>query len=123
MVNIERNFPAGAQRAQHTDLEYFSRLVRGVSSSAAQLDQLLLPCLDRPLARLSVVEHSVLRLGAWELSYSPELPWKVVIAEAVRLSTQFGATDAHKYINAVLDRLARRLRREECDEMVGQPEV
>ncbi len=111
MAEIELPFHADAKSTKHTDMVYFSRLVHGVSGSSAALDQLLLPCLDRPLARLSVIEHSLLRLGAWELQ-QPEQPWKVVIAEAVRLATQFGAPDGYKYINAVLDRLVRQLRPE-----------
>ena len=112
MAEIECHFHAEAKSTEHIDMAYFSQLVRGVSGTVAELDQLLLPCLDRPLTRLSVIEHSLLRLGAWELTQRPEQPWKVVIAEAVRLATQFGAPDGHKYINAVLDRLARQLRPE-----------
>ena len=68
------------------------------------------PYLDRPLAELSPVEFSVLLLGAFELSLNLEVPYKVVINEAVELAKTFGGTDGHKYVNGVLDLLAQSLR-------------
>ncbi|MGB8516821.1 MAG: transcription antitermination protein NusB, partial [Gallionella sp.] len=67
-------------------------------------------CLDRPLAELSPVEFAVLLLGAYELSQKLEVPYKVVINEAVELAKTFGGTDGHKYVNGVLDKLAPKVR-------------
>ncbi len=92
------------------DKELFSRLLRGTLSQHTGLEALLAPCLDRPLAELSPVELAVLLLGAFELSQHLEVPYKVVINEAVELAKTFGGTDGHKYVNGVLDKLAPRVR-------------
>ena len=95
------------------DKELFSKLLRGALSRHAGLEALLAPCLDRPLAELSPVEFSVLLLGAFELSQHLEVPYKVVINEAVELAKTFGGTDGHKYVNGVLDKLAPQVRQVE----------
>ncbi|MDO8812878.1 MAG: transcription antitermination factor NusB [Gallionella sp.] len=92
------------------DKELFSKLLRGTLSLHADLEALLAPYLDRPLAELSPVEFAVLMLGAFELSQHIEVPYKVVINEAVELAKTFGGTDGHKYVNGVLDKLAAQLR-------------
>src|SRR3989338_8381072 len=92
------------------DKELFSKLLRGALSQHANLEALLAPHLDRPLAELSPVEFSVLLLGAFELSQHLEVPYKVVINEAVELAKTFGGTDGHKYVNGVLDKLAPQVR-------------
>jgi N utilization substance protein B len=88
------------------DKEMFVRLLTGTLRQQAELGSLLAPYLDRELGELSPVEFSVLLLGAFELSQQPEVPYKVVINEAVELAKTFGGTDGHKYINGVLDKLA-----------------
>lgn len=92
------------------DRELFSRLLCGTLDHHADLEALLAPHLDRPLAELSPVEFSVLLLGAFELSQHLEVPYKVVINEAVELAKTFGGTDGHKYVNGVLDKLAPKVR-------------
>lgn len=92
------------------DKELFSKLLRGTLSQHADLETLLAPYLDRPLAELSPVEFSVLLLGAFELSQHLEVPYKVVINEAVELAKTFGGTDGHKYVNGVLDKLVPQVR-------------
>ena len=92
------------------DKELFSKLLRGALSQHADLEALLAPHLDRPLAELSPVEFAVLLLGAFELSQHPEVPYKVIINEAVELAKTFGGTDGHKFVNGVLDKLAPQLR-------------
>ncbi|HUW25401.1 MAG TPA: transcription antitermination factor NusB [Gallionella sp.] len=92
------------------DKELFSKLLRGTLSQHASLEALLAPHLDRPLAELSPVEFAVLLLGVFELSQHPEVPYKVVINEAVELTKTFGGTDGHKYVNGVLDKLAAQIR-------------
>jgi len=95
------------------DKELFSKLLCGTLDRHADLEALLAPHLDRPLAELSPVEFSVLMLGAFELSQHLEVPYKVVINEAVELAKTFGGTDGHKYVNGVLDKLAPKVRQVE----------
>ena len=95
------------------DKELFSRLLRGALGQHAELEALLAPHLDRPLAELSPVEYAVLLLGAFELAQHMEAPYKVVINESVELAKTFGGTDGHKFVNGVLDKLAPQLRAQE----------
>jgi N utilization substance protein B len=95
------------------DREYFRELVQAVVSSHAALDAELQAWIDRPSAQLDPIEHAVLLIGAHELRAHPEVPYRVVISEAVSLAKRFGATDGHKFVNAVLDRAARTLRPDE----------
>ena len=92
------------------DQSYFDQLVRGVLAERLALEQGFAEYLDRPAAQLDPVEHAVLMLAAYELAHCPELPYRVAINEAVELTKLFGATDGHKYINGVVDRMARRFR-------------
>jgi N utilization substance protein B len=92
------------------DPEYFGELLRGVVQHAPGLTRRIVPHLDRPLDQLDPVEHAVLLLGAYELAQRPEVPWKVVVNEAVNLTKTFGAEEGYKFINGVLDKLARELR-------------
>jgi N utilization substance protein B len=77
------------------------------------LEATLEPLLDRKLSELDPIERTLLRMGTFELAHRPDVPYKVVINEAVSLAKKFGATDGHKYINGVLDKVARELRKVE----------
>ncbi len=92
------------------DREHFEELVGGCIARNEELTGLLAPFLDRPLDQLDPVEAAILMIGMFELRERVDIPYRVVINEAVDLCKRFGATDAHKYINAVLDRAARELR-------------
>ena len=92
------------------DAEYFQQLLQGVIDDSVALDAMIGGWLDRPVAQLDPVEHAVLLLGVEELRMHVEVPYKVVLNECVELTKKFGATDGHKFINAVLDRAARQLR-------------
>lgn len=96
------------------DAEFFSKLLRGVLAQHAELEVAVSPHLDRALTELSPVEFSVLLLGAYELSYHPEIPYRVVINEAVELAKTYGGTDGHKFVNGVLDKLAAQVRAAEA---------
>lgn len=100
----------GEKNLGRYDKPMFSRLLRGVIAQHADLEILLTPYLDRALDELSTVEFAVLLLAAFELSQQPEVPYKVVINEAVELAKTFGGTDGHKYVNGVLDKLAPKVR-------------
>jgi len=92
------------------DADDFAALLRGVVDDAEALDRSLGEMIDRPVAQLDPIEHAVLLIGVFELGHRPETPFRVVINEGVELAKKFGATDGHKFVNAVLDRAARKLR-------------
>ena len=85
------------------DGEYFASLLNGSISTSVELREALAPVVDRPVGELSPIEHGVLLLGAYELKNHPEIPYRVVINEAVELAKSFGGIDGHKYVNGVLD--------------------
>jgi len=92
------------------DREHFEELVGKIIAQHDGLEAALAPFLDRPLDQLDPVETAILLIGMYELRERVDIPYRVVINEAVDLCKRFGATDAHKYVNAVLDRAARELR-------------
>jgi N utilization substance protein B len=92
------------------DREMFVKLLRGALAKHAEIEALIQPHLDRSLDELSPVEYAVLLLGTFELSQHLEVPYKVVINEAVELAKTFGGVDGHKFVNGVLDKLAPQLR-------------
>ena len=91
------------------DAQYFECLVKGVLEHAGELHTRLVPCMDRDLDRLDPVERTVLRCACFELLHCPEVPRPVVLSEAIRLTRRFGTEQGGKYVNAVLDRVARDL--------------
>jgi N utilization substance protein B len=95
---------------QHTDGEYFNALLCGVIADVEALELVFEPALDRGLDDLDPIERNLLRLGTFELRDRIDVPYKVVISEAVALAKKFGATDSHRYINGVLDKISRELR-------------
>ena len=95
---------------RHTDSDYFTAILKGVTSDVDALEALFSPALDRPLDDLDPIERNLLRLGAFELRDRIDVPYKVVINEAVSLAKKFGATESHRYINGVLDKVARDIR-------------
>ena len=97
----------------HVDLEYFQALLHGVPAVVDELETAFQPLLDRQLEELDPIERTLLRMGTFELRDRIDVPYKVVINESVALAKKFGATDSHKYINGVLDRVARQLRETE----------
>jgi len=99
-----------AEEAPRADREFFATLVRGVCEQGAELDAQLSGWTDRPAAELDPVEHAALLIGLMELRAHPEVPFRVAISEAVSLARRFGATDGHKFVNAVMDKAARELR-------------
>jgi N utilization substance protein B len=92
------------------DAAHFDSLLHGAIKDVAELRAGLTPLIDRPIAQLSPVEHAALLIGAFELKNHLEIPYKVVINEAVELTKSFGGMDGHKYVNGVLDKLAAKVR-------------
>jgi N utilization substance protein B len=97
------------------DRELFQQLLHGVPAHLADLDASLQPALDRPIERVDPVERAILRAGAFELLYSPSVPYRVAINEAVDLAKLLGAEQGHRFVNGVLDRVSRSARGAEAD--------
>ena len=95
------------------DDEHFSELVTECIAQQAEITATLTPFIDRPLEQLDPVEAAILMIGIYELRQRLDIPYRVVINEGVDLCKRFGATDAHKYVNAVLDRASRDIRAQE----------
>ena len=107
--DVQTQFAADPE-ADRVDLDYFQVLIQGIAPNREALDLRLAAFSEIPPPELDPIEHAVLWLGLYELSAHPELPYRVALDEAVQLSKQFGATDGHKFVNAVLDRAARESR-------------
>jgi transcription antitermination protein NusB len=112
---LQQQFQQQEDGLGRADPEYFKELLHGVVAHAADLQQALAPHLDRPLLQLDPVENAILLVGAYELQFKPEVPWKVVVNESVNLAKTFGAEDGFKFVNGVLDKLARVVRAEEIN--------
>ena len=108
-AEIERQFLDDPE-AGDFERSLFHELLHGVPAHLGELDASLGSLLDRPVEQVDPVERAILRLGAYELLQHPEIPYRVVINEAVELAKTFGATEGHKYVNGVLDRMARQVR-------------
>ena len=93
--------------------KFVEALVRGVRDRAGELQAMVSPHLSREFSRLSPVERAILYIGAFELAAHPETPFKVVLNEAIELGKSFGATDGHRFVNGVLEKVAESLRPEE----------
>jgi N utilization substance protein B len=113
-AEIKKQFLESEESAG-VDREYFEEVVGSCIDRHEELAAALQPFLDRPRDRLDPVETAILMLGIFELQQRVDIPFRVVINEAVDLCKRFGATDAHKYVNAVLDRAAREVRAAERD--------
>ena len=109
LVDIDAEFRVDND-FRHTDGEYFQALLRGVMEDVESLEALFSPLLDRALDDLDPIERNLLRMGTFELKERIDVPYKVVINEAVSLAKKFGATESHRYINGILDKVASELR-------------
>jgi len=116
--DIESHFISDHE-LKDVDIEYFHYLVREVPLHLHELDDHLIPHLDRKVEEIDPVERAILRIGAYELEFHLEIPYKVVINEGVELAKTFGAEHGHKYVNAILDRVASKLRAAEIGRKVS----
>ncbi|HEY2605851.1 MAG TPA: transcription antitermination factor NusB [Paraburkholderia sp.] len=103
----------GAQGFDKADHEHLDAILHGVIRDSEALSAAIAPCLDRPLEQLSPVERAVLLVAAFELKNHVDIPYRVVINEAVELAKTFGGADGYKYVNGVLDKLSAQLRVDE----------
>ena len=95
------------------DLEYFEALVRGVARNTEELDAVLTRYIDRTMDQVDPIERAVLRIAGYELRFRPDVPYRVVINEAIETTKRFGAEHGHTYVNGVLDRAAGEWRAQE----------
>lgn len=107
--DIEVNFITENSKRRF-DIEYFQQLLRGVTNSVAELDLAISPHVDRPIDDIDHVEKAILRVAVFELSDCQDVPYRVVINEAIELAKLFAADDSHKFINGVLDKAVKLIR-------------
>jgi N utilization substance protein B len=98
------------QDMEVADLEYFEDLLRGVEQHVAELDEALKPYIDRDVEQIDPIERAALRLAAYELTHRLDVPYRVIINEAIEVTKRFGADHGHSYVNGVLDKLAAQVR-------------
>ena len=96
------------------DEAYFLELLQGAIGSAEALRAQFASAIDRPLSQLSPIEHAILLIATYELAHRPEVPYRVVINEAIELAKSFGSTEGFRYVNGVLDKLVGRMRPHEA---------
>ena len=109
---IEVNFITDNSKRRF-DIEYFQQLLRGVTSNVKELDLAISPHVDRPIDDIDHVEKAILRVAVFELSDCKDVPYRVVINEAIELAKSFAADDSHKFINGVLDKAVKLIRHQE----------
>ena len=97
------------------DRGHYDALLHGCIEHKDDLDALIVPLLDRELGQISPIEHGCMWIGAYEFLKCPDVPWRVVLNECIELAKDFGGTDGHKYVNAVLNGIAPRLRTVEVE--------
>ena len=97
------------------DSVHFDALLHGCTDEANELDALISPLLDRKMEEISPVERAVMWIGAYEFKHCLDVPWRVVLNECIELAKEFGGTDGHKYVNAVLNGMAPSLRAAEVN--------
>lgn len=95
------------------DSAHYHALLQGCVRIEADIDALIAPQLDRPLTEISPIERAVMWIGVYEFMHCADVPWRVVLNECIELAKEFGGTDGHKYVNAVLGGLANKLRAQE----------
>lgn len=112
VTDIEVNFLTDNSKRRF-DIEYFQQLLRGVTEKVSQLDEAISPHVDRPLEDVDHVEKAILRVAIYELMDCKDVPYRVVINEAIELAKSFAADDSHKFVNGVLDKVVKLVRPQE----------
>lgn len=112
MISVIEQFRS-EQDMEIADELYFEDLLRGVDAHCAELDAGILPYLDRTIADVDPIERATLRIAAYELAHRPDVPYRVVINEAIEIARRFGSEHGHTFVNGVLDKLAAKWREAE----------
>lgn len=104
------------------DSAHYDALLYGCAEQAVELDKMILPLLDRNMAEISPIERAAMWIGTYEMKHCLDVPWRVSLNECIELAKEFGGTDGHKYVNAVLEGLAPQLRPHEvqADRQAGR---
>lgn len=103
------------------DGNYFNEVFREIPRQLGELDKQIEPFLDRAISEVDPIEMNLLRMGVYEFTHRIDVPYRVVINEAIELAKQFGGTDGHKYVNGILDKLSLRLRAAETRAHTSRP--
>ncbi len=111
VTDIEVNFLTD-NSARRFDIPYFQQLLHGVTKSVGSIDKAISPHVDRPLEDVDHVEKAILRVAIYELKDCQDVPYRVVINEAIELAKSFAADDSHKFVNGVLDKAVKLIRPE-----------
>ncbi len=114
-ADVIAEFENDEHKLAKTDIDYFKDLFKGIVKHKDELDQHVAELIDRPIDELDAIERAILQIGCYELEHHLELPYRVVVNESVELAKLFGAEESHKYINGVLDKVARQLRSSEIN--------
>lgn len=117
LAEIQRQF-AEAEDFTRADKDYFIELLKTIPAQRESIDRHLGEFLDRPMQQVDPVERAILRIATYELLNRDDVPYRVVINEAITLTKKFGAEQSHAFVNGVLDKLAHKLRADEC---AGKP--
>ena len=102
-----------------TDINYFKSLLRGTITNHQKLDLRIINLLDRSVDELDTIERAILHIGCYELEYHDDIPWRAAVNESVELAKIFGAENSYKYINGILDKVAKELRYNETKDLVS----
>ncbi|MCD6040165.1 MAG: hypothetical protein K0S27_1565 [Gammaproteobacteria bacterium] len=111
-ANIEAQF-LSKQINKRTDLDYFKELIHSIPAQHTELDHHMMPFLSRPINEIDPIELAVLRLSIYELAKRPDIPYRISINEALELTKKYGSVEGFKFVNGVLDHVARQLRKDE----------
>ncbi|WP_367670695.1 transcription antitermination factor NusB [Sodalis-like secondary symbiont of Drepanosiphum platanoidis] len=104
------NFFLKKKNMKYVDINYFSELYLKVAFNFKFLDKLMIPYLSRPIENIGYIESAILRIALYELCKKKEIPYKVIINEAIKLTKSFGPTESYKFVNAVLDKVCKKIR-------------
>ena len=116
---IITEFESDKHKLAKTDINYFKSLLRGTITNHQKLDLRIINLLDRPVDELDTIERVILYIGCYELEYQDDIPWRSVVNESVELAKIFGAENSYKYINGILDKVAKELRYNKTKDLVS----
>jgi transcription antitermination protein NusB len=115
VADVIAEFESDKHTLAKTDVDYFKLLLKGTIKCNDELDAQIYKLLDRPVDELDAIERAILHIGCYELQHHIEIPWRVVVNESIELAKLFGAEESHKYINGILDKVAKELRTAEIN--------
>jgi N utilization substance protein B len=112
IIDLEKEFVQYHINKEY-DHAYFKELIYGIPKQVSEIDNEIIPNLGRSIEEINPIEHAVLRVAIYELLYRPDVPYRVVINEALELTKKYGSAEGHKFVNGILDRIAKKIRQTE----------